>query len=853
MHLLHTYIAHSLAEKLHDRHVVVWYDIRAEFTAFINELRGQPATSILPGSQVETVQIQEQSIALCCYAGSFFALRAAVEDRVQVDRPKSLLLYIPDVARDPQRSVLLELELGGETYEPQLRRLARNVLRQFHSDGVIDDLLASERLSYQDIVNLVTNAVSGEGATSVLKLIFPQARDNATLVADWLANAASDAALVDKAGVQELYKLASGRLGLMLASETPLAGARSRLLRYILVGEFRADLSSAPPLSISLIPTPTNKEQLAFLREIARSLRSRHADIYVAYADQIEDELSLASASIAAEHLGAVDTFRFEEHALLAYCGTLLAQMRHAQALAIAAERRQNFWVDRDPLRQAQWQVCQLIAELGAACDAVDAELDHVGNRPADWVAAYAHDVGWYRMDQLQRQLESWVARMDEEPVLGQALSAIRQRHDRLSQRMAERFTQALRTAGWHIDGMRAQTKIFDDLVQPRPGQTIAYILVDALRFEMGQELMRQLAPLGEHSCTPAIAALPTITKIGMAALLPGAAAGFNVLEEKGKLIARIGEFDLPDLATRQKYLRARIPHAVDLDLGELLALSKQKAEQRFKNAPLIVVRSQDIDMLGETGNTLLARQSMDTLIGNVARAVRKLAGTGVSQVIITADHGHLFALERGNDMKIESPGDKDNCVEQHRRCWVGRWGKATPGTVRVSGTDLGYATDLDFFFPTGLGVFKAGGGLVYHHGGTSMQELIVPVIQVRIPRKAVAEKADAVVLLSQVPQVLHTRTLGVTLTLTGNLFTQPMAVRPLLLAGNEQVGYAGMAHGGEFDRTTGCVTLKPAIEVSVGMLLASDNCPSLRIVVLHPATDAVLGQSEEIAVALGM
>ena len=34
--------------------------------------------------------------------------------------------------------------------------------------------------------------------------------------------------------------------------------------------------------------------------------------------------------------------------------------------------------------------------------------------------------------------------------------------------------------------------------------------------------------------------------------------------------------------------------------------------------------------------------------------------------------------------------------------------------------------------FPVGIGVFRSGGDLAFHHGGPSLQEMIVPVITVR-------------------------------------------------------------------------------------------------------------------------
>ncbi len=852
MHPFHTYIAASLVEKIRDRHVVVWYDSRAEFRPFIDELRGLADLAAFSNGQIEMVHIQMLPTALTCYAGSFFAVRFAVEPLVAADDPSPLLIYIPGVSSDERRSPMLELEKGGTTYEPQLKRLARNVLRQFHTDGIIDELLASDRLSYHDIVQLVENATNTGKQASVLKLVFPQARDNAALIAAWLATPSSDDMIDEKVATVELYKLIGSRLGLALDQSVRLTEARGRLLRYLLVGEFRSDLTGPVPVSVSMIAAAASKEQLSFLRDVIAVLRSTYPTCYIAHADRIETELSLANADIDALQLGTIDTFRFEERALLTRCDAILTRSQYNHALQLAADRSRNFWVDRDSLRQAQWHVCRLIAELGLGCETVRAELERASAKPADWLNAYACEGGWYRIDQLQRQLESWVADMDDEPVLAQALAHVRQLHDRLAQRMADGFTKALRAARWQVEGVRSQTQIFSQLVGSHIGSgPVAYILVDALRFEMGQELAQQLAPLGELTCTPAIAALPSITKVGMAALLPGAASSFNVVEDRGKLAVRIDDAVLPELPNRQKFLKARVPQMVDLELGELLGLSQKKLSTQIKEAALVVVRSQEIDSLGESGSTLLARQIMDTMIGNVARAVRKLAGAGVTQIIATADHGHLFALERGDDMKTENPGGQQ--VELHRRCWVGRGGSTPPGAVRINGAELGYATDLDFIFPTGLGVFKASGGLVYHHGGLSLQELVVPVIQLRVPRKIVPQTTDATVIIGQVPNGLHTRTLGITLTLTGNLFTQDTPVRPILLAGSDQVGYAGMAFGGVLDRATGCVTLKPGVEVNVGMMLTRDDCVSVRIVVQHPVTDAVLGQTDDIRVELGI
>jgi hypothetical protein len=50
---------------------------------------------------------------------------------------------------------------------------------------------------------------------------------------------------------------------------------------------------------------------------------------------------------------------------------------------------------------------------------------------------------------------------------------------------------------------------------------------------------------------------------------------------------------------------------------------------------------------------------------------VTVLADHGIKSIVLVADHGHLFADEIGEDMKIEAPGGK--VEDLHRRVWVYR------------------------------------------------------------------------------------------------------------------------------------------------------------------------------------
>ena len=376
------------------------------------------------------------------------------------------------------------------------------------------------------------------------------------------------------------------------------------------------------------------------------------------------------------------------------------------------------------------------------------------------------------------------------------------------------------------------------------------------MRFEMGVELAERLPKSSEVSIRPAIAALPSITPIGMAALMPGASASFAIEEQNGKLGARIDHTFLPDLAARKKFAATRVPKLIDVALDELLSLQRSRLTRKVDGAQVIVVRSQEIDHAGESGFAFHARRAMDSVIDNIARAIRKLATAGVEHCVVVADHGHLFLpSDRDESMRIDAPGGQT--VDLHRRCWIGRGGVTPGGCVRVPATSLSYASDLDVVFPSGSGVFKAGGDLAYHHGGPSLQELVIPVLTVRTKAAEAARSEDRPITVTEIPSAVTNRIFSVRLELAAqnlSLFSKTLVVRPLLMAEGRQVGVVGMAIDAELDETTRAVTLAADKPANIAFLLQDDSISSLRIVVQDPVTDAELYRSPaDVPVRLGV
>lgn len=839
------YLHEQLEEKLKERRVVVWYDANREFAPFVEALAGE-----VDGQGLKQVMLGTVKTGLSVFQGSYFALRLQLEPLLAGNRPSPLVIYLPGEKRDVRGSVLMEWEKAGTVLHGTgftLKRLARNVMRERFSDGVIDDMLAPVGLTYGDIVGLLQQTGGDQGSLLNIVLI---AQDNVAAVAQWVADASFDKRLLEKGAAGELIKLVENRGGFKGLAEAELPSGRQRFIRYLLLSEFREDLRCDPPSMLSMIPQPSLKEQREFCRKVLDHLRTRHMAAFQAMADMVEHEFGLAEAGIDAKDLGSIDTFRFEEKAVLYRCGEVLAAGDYTAASELVTVHSGSFWARLDfSRRQAQWEVCDMLAALGGEVTKVEAELARL---PAsitsrDMLSRYAKEGGWHRLDLLHRRLEARVARMEEEPETEKSLNFLRAKVENVLRLMAEKFGQALERDKWTVGNTLHQTRIWSTQVAPLSGK-VAVFFVDAMRFEMGTDLAAQVPEAKDMKIEAAISVLPSITPLGMAALLPGAAESYSVVEVGGKLAATVDGQALGEAKARMDHLKARVPDATDITLERLLQDSPSKVQSKIGNARVVVVRSQEIDALGEK-NELLARNLMDTVIGNLARAVRRLAGMGFERFLLTADHGHQFSARKDEDQKVEAP--LGGTLELHRRCWIGRGAGNTAGTVTVKAPELGYDSNLEFVFPAGLGVFLAGGGLAYHHGGCTLQEMVIPVISFRMKASG-TEASASQIRIAEHPESVTNRTFGVRLDLEADLVNrEPLQVRLLLVSGGEEVGRAGMVIGAEFKRDTGVLTLPPGSSASVAMVLTRDDVSTLRVVVQDVGTGGVLTESKAIPVSL--
>lgn len=852
-HPLHAYIARLIADRLKERHVVVIYDKNEELRPFFAELTSEPATHALV-----TVRVGYRTPHLCIYDGSFLKVRFLVEPVTCGEVPGDTLIYIPGRERDEQGSLLMELEKGGDLYRvPALKQLARNVLRKRFTDVAIDEMLKSDALRYVDFARMSRDDGTSDGP-SLLKGIF-ESTDSLAILTEWLADTGHDAEIVAKGAVGEFRTLADVRLGTSLPEDADMARLRANVARHVLANEFRSDLSPKAKLpaaagqALSGVAAPANAEQYRNISEVCRRLRERFAAAYVSLSDQVEQQLSLKADQDLGAMLGCVDTFRFEEQSVAFACFNLIAGAKFAEAKGLVEARSESFWIDRDVTRLTVWQACRLMLDLGIAAERANGRMKKANGDPAAWVERYvAAEDGWHHLDRIQRRLEAILPELEDE-IPERAIGRVRAIYEDAVRRMSEGFLSAFDKCGCTIPGVLHQTRVWSELVQSLP-KPVALVVVDAMRYEMGAELAERIANFGEVQLRPAIAALPSITPIGMAALLPAASSDFTIATQNGKFGANVGGTFLPDLSARLKYLKAKVPDLLDLTLDDALSGTTKSLRKRLGSAKMILIRSTEIDAAGENTGTVSARRIMERVIEDIARCLQRLAAAGIENVVITSDHGHLFfASDRDPSMRIDAPGG--DTVDLHRRCWTGKGGTTPPGSIRIPGSKLGYATDLDVVLPASTSVFKSGGDLAYHHGGASLQELVVPVIKTRLKTTAEARAEKNAVTVSHDFDAITNRIFSIKIELGGaakSLFEHARRVRPVVVAGERQVATAGVAVGARLE--SGCLLLEPDTPATVGFILTDDTVETVRVQVLDADTDALLFISpKDLVVRLGV
>ena len=827
-------------------------------------------------------QLSLPNTTVARYDGSFLQLRREVDHLLNDGQPPRLVVYVP-LERTETKSALIELDCAGVVMQPRheppnrttrLSVVGRNALKLILGEDQVAEIERQVEAGKLSLADLNSLADKGKDiSTGVLTLIFVSANPQEVALA-FLHNDQYDEEIGKKEAQKELRHLLQASFDVELPATESLSKWRARFGRHALLTDLFAALKKQVPSSLSSVPVATGTGGVDACVRLARSWRNSRdvRDSYVTVANKVEKELGLDQLELPVEPLKDNETFLCVERALLVHVENELFNAATPALLHLAEFRLSRFWADVIPAIQARWALISTAAEVLIEADRVGKALKTAPTAVPALVKAYADDdEPWCLLDTHHRHMESRkynfeFAISNDDHGLEKLITKAEQRYMEVGSELAKLFITHFQKAKHPIRGLLRQRDIFEKQVKPHLGEgKVAYVWVDALRFEMARELCRLLKDDFKLEVQPAIGTMPTITEIGMAALLPKAHESASVVTVGGgKLALEIGGKVIKDRKDRVEFLKENAGVSVfDAKLDDLLPKPAKKVKDGIKNAQLILITSQEIDELGEADNTAQARLQIDGVLSHLRRGVRVLADHGIKTIVLVADHGHLFADEIGEDMKIEAPGGK--VEDLHRRVWVGVGGNSELSYLRTSLTSLGVDSEFDIATPWTFAVFKSkGGSRAYFHGGLSPQELIVPVVVMHSAVKSSAASTGIKWTLTPGTAKLTTRFFSVQIAGSqseSSLFGfEPPKVRIELRANKKCISLPVSASYG-FENATGEVKLKISeddhkrIEPNTVTVMLSEEISQkmVEVYLLDATTGTELASLDKIEVVISM
>ncbi len=823
------FIRDFIRNHLQKHGIVIWYDPDKHYGHLVEE--GWEDTRVLR------------------YEGSYLRLRYEADAALEAGSTSEhlgetfppVLIYLPLAPHEADHA-LVELEAAGVCLAPglspdprsdlprdtDLAALARLALRDHLPATVVEQVVAdvqAGKLNLADLDNLVRPPDIPVGLST-----FYQDQTPEEIALAFLTREDQDERLRQKRLLPDLEPFFRDHFGLAHIPRGDAHRMRMFVITHLLVTEAAVVSGTVDePMWHGLPVIQTASARGLAVKTIEYWRRDRNlSGLYCEWAERVAQEINLPLGKLPTEALSHVETFAEADHLLLERLAETLVEDPNNAATRtsvrhLAEQRRNGFWPQQAPPLRQRWEA------LLAAITVLDiaAEVNAILSKGRAWkvgelVEQYAHrERGWYRLDRAYRRFEvTREALLDlaPTPAFTRLTNVVRRLYRDAVHRMAERLLAAWEKRG--AEDVPLQREVFHRDVWPliQDRHRVVYILVDALRYELVTELLDRpetdssFAP--EADLRPVLGTLPGITVLGMASLLPAAESSLGLKEEKGALVAEVDGHPLRSQEDRVRFLQERLQalprRFAHRSLEEIQRLSDRDLEQ-LREVDVLLVTSQEIDQAAENMGPGDAQEHFRRVLRHLWRAVQRLSNASFEHVIITADHGFLIFGDPPEDgVKVDPPtGDT---FKVGRRYWVGRGGRHSRHYAYFTAADLGLTGGLEFAFPRGGAVFRAAGGHAhYYHGGISLQELVVPLLHLRLRSPDEHLAGDVVWSLEPACKKVTSRVLRVVIRAQAQgLFRPPRRVRLEARADRGPVASQMVVDGCEYQEMLDVITIRP-------------------------------------------
>lgn len=480
-----------------------------------------------------------------------------------------------------------------------------------------------------------------------------------------------------------------------------------------------------------------NHDALIFLNQWKDSLQGQQS--FETLAEKFEKELQLGSEfnHYDIQRLLSCDLFRGVDRRILEDLmeRTLNESMNSSEMQEISQQRRGTHWYKAQISfsYKALHKAVSLLELIRTAKMGVN-NLQEGFNR-------YTKE--WYRGDQLYREYLYFMRQAGQSGFFSRL-------NDKIEAQYCNNFLLAMNNnwqaqidllETWKDQPAISQREFFGKYVKEilASGAKAAVIISDALRYEAAEALSRRVEEEGRFATQLdwMVAMLPSYTALGMAALLPN-----NELSIQTDNNVKVDGVSSAGMENRKAILAKAVNgEANALSSGDLKTMTAEERRTLFRENQVVYVYHNRIDMLGDKRES--EDQTVDAVhdtIEELVTLVKLLRSANFTKILVTADHGFLYQYQKLDEVDLTSPEvDGKEIYLRKRRFVIGKGLKNEGNQLKHFNTgQLGLAGECEILVAKSVNRMRlSGAGMQFVHGGSSLQEIIIPVLSVNKMRGA--------------------------------------------------------------------------------------------------------------------
>lgn len=279
------------------------------------------------------------------------------------------------------------------------------------------------------------------------------------------------------------------------------------------------------------------------------------------------------------------------------------------------------------------------------------------------------------------------------------------------------------------VNSHQLQRNFYKNHIEPETNRVVV-IISDAFRFEAAKDLQKQLSrddQITSQTMDYMVTGLPSVTYMGMPSLLPNSKLDF----EDKKLLVDGNE--AVNLNMRDQILRSTNEKSAAYSYQDVKGATREEFREKFSGKDVIYIYHNQIDAISDNKKTEDDTfKATKEAIDEIRKLIARLRTNSIAHIIVTADHGYIYRNDKvvsGDKIEIPTSGDE---VKSQRYLITDR-DIDEPGVGRQKMSDVLNNDDERYvYYPKAENIFKSSGSFNYVHGGSSMQEMIVPVLDIK-------------------------------------------------------------------------------------------------------------------------